>query len=224
MCPSSFCGQHREGLLFISKLDGKLCCSEHDPCGPDPLEPGEIREYTSKPRALASGLGMAIIPSAASKASTSLTPTPRRVQEVSACADTSASESFPAFSIPVPITIPVAVPTTSPPPSSSDAPSSPHVFDLPQYSPISSYEEERDVLEEEDEEEEEELLAEVEEELEEEEGEVEKQKSDHEEDDGEDDEEDEEELEYLELNEEEEEEDEDVDDEEEDDEEEEEEE
>uniref|UniRef100_A0A3P8WLT6 Nuclear receptor binding SET domain protein 1b n=1 Tax=Cynoglossus semilaevis TaxID=244447 RepID=A0A3P8WLT6_CYNSE len=39
MCPSSFCNQHREGLLFISKLDGKLSCSEHDPCGPDPLEP-----------------------------------------------------------------------------------------------------------------------------------------------------------------------------------------
>jgi hypothetical protein len=47
MCPSSYCAQHRDGLLFISKLDGKLCCSEHDPCGPDPLEPGEIREYTA---------------------------------------------------------------------------------------------------------------------------------------------------------------------------------
>ncbi|XP_061089973.1 histone-lysine N-methyltransferase NSD2 [Conger conger] len=45
MCPSSFCPQHREGMLFISKLDGRLSCSEHDPCGPDPLEPGEIREY-----------------------------------------------------------------------------------------------------------------------------------------------------------------------------------
>uniref|UniRef100_A0A087X2L3 Histone-lysine N-methyltransferase, H3 lysine-36 specific n=1 Tax=Poecilia formosa TaxID=48698 RepID=A0A087X2L3_POEFO len=45
MCPSSYCPQHRDGLLFISKLDGKLCCSEHDPCGPEPLEPGEIREY-----------------------------------------------------------------------------------------------------------------------------------------------------------------------------------
>lgn len=32
-------------MLFISKLDGKLSCSEHDPCGPEPLEPGEIREY-----------------------------------------------------------------------------------------------------------------------------------------------------------------------------------
>ncbi|KAB5565367.1 hypothetical protein PHYPO_G00240510 [Pangasianodon hypophthalmus] len=46
MCPSSYCKQHRDGMLFISKLDGKLSCSEHDPCGPDPLEPGEIREYT----------------------------------------------------------------------------------------------------------------------------------------------------------------------------------
>ncbi|XP_030621396.1 histone-lysine N-methyltransferase, H3 lysine-36 and H4 lysine-20 specific [Chanos chanos] len=45
MCPRSYCKQHREGMLFISKLDGKLSCSEHDPCGPDPLEPGEIREY-----------------------------------------------------------------------------------------------------------------------------------------------------------------------------------
>uniref|UniRef100_A0A3Q2YJG2 Nuclear receptor binding SET domain protein 1b n=1 Tax=Hippocampus comes TaxID=109280 RepID=A0A3Q2YJG2_HIPCM len=45
MCPSSFCKAHLDGMLFISKLDGKLSCSEHDPCGPDPLEPGEIREY-----------------------------------------------------------------------------------------------------------------------------------------------------------------------------------
>ncbi|CAL8272103.1 unnamed protein product [Boreogadus saida] len=47
MCPSSYCKEHRDGMLFISKLDGKLSCSEHDPCGPDPLEPGEIREYTA---------------------------------------------------------------------------------------------------------------------------------------------------------------------------------
>ncbi|TRY57125.1 hypothetical protein DNTS_023999 [Danionella cerebrum] len=45
MCPSSFCTEHRDGMLFISKLDGRLSCSEHDPCGPEPLEPGEIREY-----------------------------------------------------------------------------------------------------------------------------------------------------------------------------------
>ncbi|XP_056431004.1 histone-lysine N-methyltransferase, H3 lysine-36 specific [Hyla sarda] len=47
MCPSSFCKLHREGMLFISKLDGRLSCTEHDPCGPHPLEPGEIRESES---------------------------------------------------------------------------------------------------------------------------------------------------------------------------------
>ncbi|XP_012713566.2 histone-lysine N-methyltransferase, H3 lysine-36 specific [Fundulus heteroclitus] len=45
MCPNSYCKEHREGMLFISKLDGKLSCCEHDPCGSHPLEPGEIREY-----------------------------------------------------------------------------------------------------------------------------------------------------------------------------------
>ncbi|XP_048853636.1 histone-lysine N-methyltransferase, H3 lysine-36 specific isoform X1 [Brienomyrus brachyistius] len=44
MCPSSFCERHRDGMLFISRLDGRLSCSEHDPCGPEPLEPGEVRE------------------------------------------------------------------------------------------------------------------------------------------------------------------------------------
>ncbi|NXR03788.1 NSD1 protein, partial [Sagittarius serpentarius] len=53
MCPRSFCKQHREGMLFISKLDGRLCCTEHDPCGPNPLEPGEIREYVPPIGALA---------------------------------------------------------------------------------------------------------------------------------------------------------------------------
>ncbi|KAI5620223.1 histone-lysine N-methyltransferase, H3 lysine-36 and H4 lysine-20 specific [Silurus asotus] len=48
MCPSSYCVEHRDGMLFISKLDGRLSCSEHDPCGPEPLEPGEIREYPPK--------------------------------------------------------------------------------------------------------------------------------------------------------------------------------
>ncbi|XP_061595252.1 histone-lysine N-methyltransferase, H3 lysine-36 specific [Cololabis saira] len=161
MCPSSYCAQHREGLLFISKLDGKLSCSEHDPCGPDPLEPGEIREYAPEPRTLTSGLGMAVIPSAASSAPSGLTQAGRSVPEGGGGGGVCASESFPAFSIPVPITIPVAAPAASPQHSSSDAPSSPHVFDLPHYSPISSYEEERDVLDEEDEEE---LLAEEEEE------------------------------------------------------------
>ncbi|XP_031724874.1 histone-lysine N-methyltransferase, H3 lysine-36 and H4 lysine-20 specific, partial [Anarrhichthys ocellatus] len=186
MCPSSYCNQHREGLLFISKLDGRLCCSEHDPCGPDPLEPGEIREYTPEPRALTSGLGMAVIPSAASNTTTSPKPTGRKVQEISAGGGTRPSESLPALSIPVPVTIPVTAPASSPPPSSSDAPSSPPAYDLPHYSPISSYEEERDVLEDE-EEEEEELLEEVEEveEESEEEGELGRQKSDSHEEDGE---------------------------------------
>ncbi|NXX14964.1 NSD1 protein, partial [Podargus strigoides] len=52
MCPRSFCKQHREGMLFISKLDGRLSCTEHDPCGPNPLEPGEIREYVPPIEAL----------------------------------------------------------------------------------------------------------------------------------------------------------------------------
>ncbi|XP_075854592.1 histone-lysine N-methyltransferase, H3 lysine-36 specific isoform X3 [Microcebus murinus] len=55
MCPSSFCKQHREGMLFISKLDGRLSCTEHDPCGPNPLEPGEIREYVPPPVPLPAG-------------------------------------------------------------------------------------------------------------------------------------------------------------------------
>ncbi|KAM9850258.1 histone-lysine N-methyltransferase, H3 lysine-36 specific [Aulostomus maculatus] len=55
MCPSSYCKEHREGMLFISKLDGKLSCSEHDPCGPDPLEPGEIREYVPNPTSVRPG-------------------------------------------------------------------------------------------------------------------------------------------------------------------------
>lgn len=55
MCPSSFCKQHREGMLFISKLDGRLSCTEHDPCGPNPLEPGEIREYVPPPVPLTPG-------------------------------------------------------------------------------------------------------------------------------------------------------------------------
>ncbi|XP_078121806.1 uncharacterized protein nsd1b isoform X2 [Sander vitreus] len=185
MCPSSYCNQHRDGLLFISKLDGKLCCSEHDPCGPEPLEPGEIREYTAEPGALTSGLGMAVIPPAAANGTaTSQNPSGAgKLPEVSTGAGAAASESPPSFSIPVPITIPVAAPASSPPPSSSDAPSSPLVYDLPHYSPISSYEEERDVEEEEEEEEEEEL-EEVEEESEEE-GEVGRQKSGAHEEDGE---------------------------------------
>ncbi|XP_042275873.1 histone-lysine N-methyltransferase, H3 lysine-36 specific isoform X1 [Thunnus maccoyii] len=62
MCPSSYCKEHREGMLFISKLDGKLSCSEHDPCGPDPLEPGEIREYVPSARPGAVPLAPSLIP------------------------------------------------------------------------------------------------------------------------------------------------------------------
>ncbi|XP_037604674.1 histone-lysine N-methyltransferase, H3 lysine-36 specific isoform X2 [Sebastes umbrosus] len=219
MCPSSYCNLHRDGLLFISKLDGKLCCSEHDPCGPDPLEPGEIREYTPEPRALTSGLGMAVIPSAASNTTTTTTTgqsmPATKVQEISAGAGTCASSE--SFSIPVPITIPVAGATpaaSSPPPcSSSDAPSSTPVYDLPHYSPISSYEEERDVLDEEEEEEDEELEEVEEESEEEEEGEVGRQKSESHEEDGD------EVMEYLEIKEDEEEDEEEEDEEEDDDEE-----
>ncbi|XP_077402449.1 uncharacterized protein nsd1b [Vanacampus margaritifer] len=142
MCPSSFCGQHREGLLFISKLDGKLSCTEHDPCGPDPLEPGEIREYNPQSRPLTSGLGMAVITPSSVVPNVSpagAPPVPAIVQ------DCVSQESFPAFSIPVPITIPVSAPAASPPAGVG-------AFDLPQYSPISSYEEDRDVLEEDEEE------------------------------------------------------------------------
>uniref|UniRef100_A0A3P9IB78 Histone-lysine N-methyltransferase, H3 lysine-36 specific n=2 Tax=Oryzias latipes TaxID=8090 RepID=A0A3P9IB78_ORYLA len=147
MCPSSYCSQHRDGLLFISKLDGKLSCSEHDPCGPEPLEPGEIREYNPAPRALTSGLGMAVIPAAAASSSArSLRQTDRGAHEGSDGGG--AGEPFPPFSIKVPITIPVAPPAASPP--HTDTPSSP--FHLPHYSPISSYEEERDVFEEDEEE------------------------------------------------------------------------
>ena len=150
MCPSSYCNKHREGLLFISKLDGKLCCSEHDPCGPEPLEPGEIREY--KPPT--SGLGMAVIQSSAPKATAVGTMSKgSRGHEFSAGAGTCAPESLPAFSIPVSITIPVGAPAAPPPPISSDTAISPRTYDLPHYSPISSYDEE-----------EEELLEEVEEE------------------------------------------------------------
>lgn len=183
MCPSSYCNKHREGLLFISKLDGKLCCSEHDPCGPEPLEPGEIREY--KPET--SGLGMAIIQSAASNstAASAMSKTSRG-REISAGAGPCAPESLPAFSI----TIPVGAPAAPPPPGSSNTPISPRAYDLPHYSPISSYDEEED-----------ELLAEVEEEEEEEFVDEDQQKSDEddeeavylEEEEDEDDEEEEEE-------------------------------
>lgn len=189
MCPSSYCSKHREGLLFISRLDGKLCCSEHDPCGPEPLEPGEIREYMPNPRGLTpgltpglttsqtsgqassltpgrssglkpglsqgltpglrSGLGMAVIPSGSShSAAAAVSHSSKGVREKSA-----PSESLPTFSIPVPISIPVTLrpaatssSAAAPPPVSSHTPSSPHIFDLPHYSPISSYDDEEEDL------------------------------------------------------------------------------
>ncbi|KAJ3587764.1 hypothetical protein NHX12_011361 [Muraenolepis orangiensis] len=64
MCPSSYCKEHRDSMLFISKLDGKLSCSEHDPCGPDPLEPGEIREYSASAPAPPGGAGRPPLPHA----------------------------------------------------------------------------------------------------------------------------------------------------------------
>ncbi|KAM9781654.1 uncharacterized protein nsd1b isoform X1 [Syngnathus typhle] len=143
-CPSSFCEQHREGLLFISKLDGKLACTEHDPCGPHPLEPGEIREYD---QTLTSGLGMAVVTPPSSSTVPRVRPAgapPTGLRDVS-------RDSFPAFSISMPITIPVSAPAASPPAGGG--------FDLPQYSPISSYEEdEEEMPEEENEEDEEEAL------------------------------------------------------------------
>jgi len=78
MCPSSYCKEHREGMLFISKLDGKLSCSEHDPCGPDPLEPGEIREYVPnmtsvRPGAMAVPVTSSLVPDSR-RASSSASP------------------------------------------------------------------------------------------------------------------------------------------------------
>ncbi|XP_077596420.1 uncharacterized protein nsd1b [Stigmatopora nigra] len=148
MCPSSYCAQHREGLLFISKLDGKLSCTEHDPCGPHPLEPGEIREYNPQSRALTSGLGMAVInPSSSSSATVVGAPGvlggPGIPPSAAPPVPDVSQESFAAFSIPVPITIPI---------SSTAASSPPGAFHLPQYSPISSYEDDRDILEEDEEE------------------------------------------------------------------------
>uniref|UniRef100_A0A1A7WSJ4 Histone-lysine N-methyltransferase, H3 lysine-36 specific n=1 Tax=Iconisemion striatum TaxID=60296 RepID=A0A1A7WSJ4_9TELE len=86
MCPNSYCKEHREGMLFISKLDGKLSCSEHDPCGPDPLEPGEIREYTPNRASVRPGAGAVPV-------SPSLGPETR--ESTSSCSS-SASSSSPA--------------------------------------------------------------------------------------------------------------------------------
>ncbi|XP_054872650.1 histone-lysine N-methyltransferase, H3 lysine-36 specific [Amphiprion ocellaris] len=79
MCPSSYCKEHREGMLFISKLDGKLSCSEHDPCGPDPLEPGEIREYVPnvasvRPRAMGLSMAPSLVPDSRRASSSAASP------------------------------------------------------------------------------------------------------------------------------------------------------
>lgn len=141
ICPSSFCDQHKEGLLFKSKLDGKLCCNEHDPCGPNPLEPGEIREYqpaeaTRGPHphpdssaGIAYGLGMAVLPTTSTNNGSA--------NNANSSID---GRMSPAFSIPITVA-----------PSGLDRScSSPNIFELPHYSPISSYDEEED--EEEDDE------------------------------------------------------------------------
>uniref|UniRef100_A0AAV2J9N8 Zinc finger PHD-type domain-containing protein n=1 Tax=Knipowitschia caucasica TaxID=637954 RepID=A0AAV2J9N8_KNICA len=114
ICPSSFCDVHKDGRLFKSKVDGKLLCSEHDPCGPHPLEPGEIREYQGPAggEGLGYGLGMAVLP----PSSSSLT-----------------SRASPEYSIPITLA-----------PSGSERSSSPPCFHLPHYSPISSYDEEEE--------------------------------------------------------------------------------
>ncbi|KAG7484718.1 hypothetical protein MATL_G00052960 [Megalops atlanticus] len=141
MCPSSYCAQHRDSMLFISKLDGRLSCSEHDPCGPDPLEPGEVREYrpapTPAPGATATNGG-----------STAVT-TP-----VVATGTPSEAPSQPRS------TPPPLVPNTAPSPRLG-ASGSPKGIDVAQntpYSPVSSYEdgkeEDQDAEEEEEEEEE----------------------------------------------------------------------
>lgn len=141
MCPSSFCDQHKEGLLFKSKLDGKLCCNEHDPCGPNPLEPGEIREYQPADASrglhqtpdgsagITYGLGMAVLP----------TTSGNNASTTAASSSSNDGRASPAFSIPI----------TVAPSGSERSCSSPNIFELPHYSPISSYDDDE---EEEDEE------------------------------------------------------------------------
>lgn len=114
MCPSSYCVEHRDGMLFISKLDGRLSCSEHDPCGPEPLEPGEIREY---PPELMTTYPINFIRAAKTK-STTLNTT--AVPQASSPPDAAPQVSFS--------------PSRSPPPIDISLNCA--------YSPISSYEEE----------------------------------------------------------------------------------
>uniref|UniRef100_A0A8C7QR28 [histone H3]-lysine(36) N-dimethyltransferase n=1 Tax=Oncorhynchus mykiss TaxID=8022 RepID=A0A8C7QR28_ONCMY len=141
MCPSSYCTLHRDGMLFISKLDGRLSCSEHDPCGPDPLEPGEIREYLPDTGALSTGPGAGIVPPpAAAVAGAAATTTGTGDPQPSP-----GPESFPRLPISCPISGPFSDPISTPLPSSKALDSS-HLF-LPQYSPISSYGDEKEEVE-----------------------------------------------------------------------------
>ncbi|XP_068072231.1 histone-lysine N-methyltransferase, H3 lysine-36 specific isoform X2 [Danio rerio] len=117
MCPSSYCVEHRDGMLFISKLDGRLSCSEHDPCGPEPLEPGEIREY---PGELRPTYPINIIKSAKNKSH--ILNTPKAVPQA-----------------PSPLDV---APQVSPSPSCSPPPLT--IFLNGPYSPNSSYEEKKE--------------------------------------------------------------------------------
>ncbi|XP_055730042.1 histone-lysine N-methyltransferase, H3 lysine-36 specific-like isoform X4 [Salvelinus fontinalis] len=180
MCPSSYCTLHRDGMLFISKLDGRLSCSEHDPCGPDPLEPGEIREHLPDICALSLGLGAGVVIPGAAVAGAAATVTTTGTGDPQPCPGPE-SESIPplpssspisspisgpsfgpisghfsgpisgSFSVPIPVPIsgPISGPFSGPistPLPSSEAPDSAHLF-LPQYSPISSYEDEKEEIE-----------------------------------------------------------------------------
>ncbi|MGH0155894.1 UNVERIFIED_CONTAM: hypothetical protein FKN15_030106 [Acipenser sinensis] len=101
MCPSSFCKRHREGMLFISKLDGRLSCCEHDPCGPDPLEPGEIREYVpeSPDKDLGPGVAGEKTPKSSTGASKDIadtTPAPTTTPKSTATASKDIADTTPA--------------------------------------------------------------------------------------------------------------------------------
>uniref|UniRef100_A0A673WXX1 [histone H3]-lysine(36) N-dimethyltransferase n=1 Tax=Salmo trutta TaxID=8032 RepID=A0A673WXX1_SALTR len=172
MCPSSYCTLHRDGMLFISKLDGRLSCSEHDPCGPDPLEPGEIREHLPDICALSPGLGAGVVIPGAAVAGAAATVTTTGTGDPQPCPGPE-SESFPPLPSSSPISSPISGPSFGPisghfsgpnsgsfsgpisgpfsgpistPLPSSEAPDSSHLF-LPQYSPISSYEDEKEEIE-----------------------------------------------------------------------------
>ncbi|XP_058853155.1 histone-lysine N-methyltransferase, H3 lysine-36 specific-like isoform X2 [Acipenser ruthenus] len=105
MCPSSFCKRHREGMLFISKLDGRLSCCEHDPCGPDPLEPGEIREYVPESPDKDPGPGVAgektpKSSTGASKDIADTTPAPSTTPKSTATASKDIADTTPAPTTP----------------------------------------------------------------------------------------------------------------------------